>query len=228
MKRWLALLPFVALPTWAQEVHEIPTTLFGVGLGNVYEYPPVDAADGAVGTFPVKRLVSEQQSVHKGLSLYFEPLPENAPFPFGEVTQKDGADRISSYRLHLYPVIPTGATTLAQLRESNLPQKVNMIEWSLVGPKPQAVDDYSWARDLCRSTEREVGTEPDITDDAGSGVYRCIFASGDRELEITSVIGRTVQLSFRAAVSDRMDADVNTRLRRLELEEIRERRRRPQ
>jgi hypothetical protein len=228
MKRCFALLPFLVLPAHAQDVSEVPTALFGVGLGSVYEYGPDSADDNAVGTFPVKRLVSEQRSVHKGLSLYFEPLTENPAFPFREILQEDGANRITSYRLHVFPVIPSGTTTLAELQESNLPQQVNMIEWGLGGPEPRNGDDYMWARNLCRSTEVDLGTKPEITDSADSGVYRCIFASGDRELEISSVIGRTVQLSFVAAVSDQMDAEVNTRLRRLELEELRRKRPRPQ
>jgi len=228
MKQCFALLPFLVLPAQAQDVREVPTALFGVGLGSIYEYPPDSADDNAVGSFPVRRLVSERRSVHKGLSLYFEPLTENKAFPFREIVQEDGAKRVTSYRLHVFPVIPPGATTLAALQENNLPQKVNMIEWSLGGPEPRDGDDYSWARNLCRSTEADLGTKPEITDSADSGVYRCIFASGDRELEITSIIGQTVQLSFRAAVSDQMDSEVNTRLRRLELEELRQKRRRPQ
>lgn len=227
MTRCFALLPFLVLPAQAQDVREVPAALFGVGLGGIYEYPS-DSADNAVGTFPVKRLVSERRSVHRGLSLYFEPLTENAAFPFREIAQEDGASRITSYRLHVFPVIPPGATTLAELQESNLPQKVNMIEWTLGGTERRDGDDYSWARNLCRSMEVDLGTKPEITDSADSGVYRCIFASSDRELEITSVIGQTVQLSFRADVSDQMDSEVNTKLRRLELEELRRKRRRPQ
>jgi hypothetical protein len=103
-----------------------------------------------------------------------------------------------------------------------------MIEWSLGGPELRAGDDYSWARNLCQSMKVDLAIEPVITDNAGGGVYRCLFASGDREFEITSAIGRTVQLSFREAVSDQMDSEVNARLRRLELEELRQKRRRAQ
>jgi hypothetical protein len=131
MKQLSTLLPFLVLPAEAQELPAVPATLFGVSLGSIYEYSPDGAGDTAVGTFPVKRLVSERQSVHKGLSLYFEPLTEYTVFPFRETAQADGANRITSYRLHVFPVIPSGDTTLAELREQSAAEGKHdrMVPW---------------------------------------------------------------------------------------------------
>lgn len=67
--------------------------------------------------------------------------------------------------------------------------------------------------------------EPDGTDAVDKDLYRCVFSIGGRELEITSAVGQTIQLSLSAAASDRIDAEVHGKIRRLELEELRQARR---
>src|SRR5690606_31813454 len=61
------------LTAQAQDVPEIPSALFDIELGGIYEYRSDGADENSPGTFPVRRLVSEQLSVHRGISLYFEP-----------------------------------------------------------------------------------------------------------------------------------------------------------
>jgi hypothetical protein len=221
MKLLFALVPFLVFPAQAQDVPQVPTELFDIALGGTYEY----SSDRAyAGTFPVKRLVSEQLSLHRGLSLYFEPLTESAAFPFFEIPQENGGYPIASYRLHVYPVIPAAPTTLADLRERKLPQRVFMIEWSR-GQSETDRDGYDWAIDLCKSIEANLGMEPEVRDIVDSGTYRCVFSDGERELEVSSVLGRTIQLSFADEIEDQMDADVNSRIRRLEQEEAMRKRR---
>ena len=113
------------LTAQAQDVPEVPSALFDIELGGVYEYRSDGADENSPGTFPVRRLVSEQLSVHRGISLYFEPLTANSAFPF-------------------------------------------------------------------------------------------------RELEVTSVLGQTIQLSFTDEITDRTDEEIHARIRRLELQERRE------
>ena len=218
MKLPFALLPFLVFPAQAQNVPRVPTELFDIELGGVYEHPSDRADENPAGTFPVKRLVSEPLSLHRGLSLYFEPLTESEAFPFQEIAQENG-DPITSYRVHVYPVLPRDATTLADLRERNLAQKVFMIEWSRGDSKNTDRDGYAWARNLCATIERNLGVEPEVTDIVGSDTYRCVFSDGEHELEVTSVLGRTIQLSFADEIEDQMAADVSNRIRRLELEE---------
>jgi hypothetical protein len=221
MRLRYALLPFLAFPAQAQEAPEMPTMLFDVGVGSVYEYPPAGADENAVGTFPVKRLVSEQLSLHRGLSLYFEPLTESGAFPFSEIAQESGDYPISSYRLHVFPIIPRDVTTLADLRELNLPQRVTMIEWSRGHDQQSDGGAYTWALNLCKTIEANLGMEPEITDIVERDTYRCVFSSDERELEVTSAVGRTIQLSLADEVEDQQAADVQYRIRKLEIEEQR-------
>jgi hypothetical protein len=224
MKVLVVLLASLIFPAQSQEARQVPTSLFGIELGQSYEFPAVSAGDNAVGTFPVKRLVSEQRSLHRGLSVYFEPLGEAEGFPYHEIAQEHGDYPIASYRVRVYPVIPRDVTTLAALRELNLPQQVSLVEWSLGNSETSGDDGYAWARELCKSMEADLGLEPRITDMAEKDVYACVFSSGERELAVTSVVGRTLQLSFIDEITDRMDADVHSRIRRLEIEEARAKR----
>lgn len=222
MKLRFALVPFLALrvlPAPAQDVPEVPSMLFDIELGGVYAYPSDGAEGKSVGAFPVKRLVSEQLSVHQGISLYFEPLTENAAFPFREIALDHSAYPITTHRVYVYPVLPQEVLTLEDLRESNLPQRVFMIEWSRGDG-----GGYTWALNVCKSIEEELGIEPEITDSVDRGIYGCAFSSGERELEVTSVVGQTIQLSFTDEITDQMDAEIHSRIRRLELEERRRRR----
>lgn len=221
MKPVLALLSLLAVAARAQTPPGVPAVLFDVFLGAVYEYPADGTDENAVGTFPVKRLLSERSSLHRGVSLYFEPLNEEAAFPFRDTETESSASPMSSYRLFVYPVLPEDDAPLAELRERNLPQRVFMVEWSQGDGRRS--DAYVWAIDLCKSIEAESGIAPEVTDTAESDVYRCVFSDGERELEVSSVVGRTIQLSFADAISDETEAAVYTRIRRLELEERRKR-----
>lgn len=220
MKPSLYLLLPLAFPVQAQNVSELPGSLFDIELGGVYEYGSPGVDEGSVGTFPVRRLISEQVSLNRGLSRYFEPLSRNGTFPFNEFTLDNG-ELISSFRFYILPVLPEVTGTLAELQERDLPQQVLMIEWSQ-GSRIADGDNYSWAYDLCTSLAVEFGIEPEVTDNVENGVYRCVFSSGDREMEVTSVLGRTVQLSLSDEITDQMESDVYGTIRRLELEERRE------
>jgi hypothetical protein len=221
VKPWLALLPLLAFTAQAQQAPEVPAVLFDIGLGSIYEFPSAGADENAVGTFPVKRLVSERLSLHRGRSLYFEPLTEDEAFPFREFVQASRDYPITSYRVRVFPVLPTDATTLAELRERNLAQQVSMIEWSLGNSGLGGGDAYNWAFDLCRVFEQELRIEPEVTDRVERHIYRCVFSSGERKLEVTSVLGQTIQLSLAKEVADRIEANVYRTIRRLELQENR-------
>jgi hypothetical protein len=221
VKLRFALLPLLAFTAQAQETPEVPAVLFDIGLGSLYELPAAGADENAVGTFPVKRLVSEQLSLHRGQSLYFEPLTESEAFPFREFVQENSDYPITSYRVRVFPVLPTDATTLAELRELNLAQQVSLIEWSLGNSGLGGSDAYNWAFDLCKSIELELRIEPEITDLAERHIYRCVFSSSERKLEVTSVLGQTIQLSLAKEVADRIEANVYRTIRRLELQENR-------
>lgn len=212
-----ALLTLLASPALAQEATGLPDSLFGIGLGGVYEYAPYGAEGNAVGSFPMQRLISARRSLHRGASLYFEPLTENADFPFREVAQRDGAAPIATHRAYVFPVLPDNLLTLTEPEMRNLPQKVFMIEWS-DGEQPERNgNDYAWAQKLCQSLEAELGIRPDITDRADNGVYRCLFSNGDREMEVSSAVGRTIQLSFTDAIETAMEGEVYSKIRRAEL-----------
>ncbi len=211
-----ALLVLLASPALAQEAPEFPASLFGIGLGDVYEYAAFGAEGSAVGSFPMKRLISARRSLHRGASLYFEPLTENADFPFREVAQGDGAAPIATHRAYVFPVLPDNLLTLTEPEMRNLPQKVYMIEWSDGHEQAQDASNYAWAAQLCQSLEAELRIVPVLTDRADQGIYRCLFSSGDRELEVTSVLGRTIQLSFTDAIETAMESEVYSKIRRAE------------
>jgi hypothetical protein len=225
MKLGFALLPFLSFAAHAQDAPSLPLELFGIALGSVYALPAADADEHAVGTFPIKRLVSEPLSVHRGNSLYFEPLSESAAFPYREFEDENNHTPMTSFRTFVYPILPEDVATLADLQELDLPQKVFMIEWSLKDDRMTDGDRYTWAADLCGSFEDELGLDPDVTDIAERDRYRCVFSDGERELEVSSAIGQTIQLSYDDEITDRMNAEVYGRIRRLELLERFNRRR---
>lgn len=213
----IALLALLAGPALAQDSSPLPAALFGIELGSVYEYDSPDAPPGAVGTFPMKRLISARRSLHRGASLYFEPLTASAEFPFHEIAQDGGAPSTSTYRVFVFPVLPDDIRTLTETEARILPQRVFMIEWAGSDVPARNNDDYAWAFELCRSFETELRIAPEVTDRAGNGVYRCLFSGGERELEVSSAVGRTVQLSFADDVEDATESEVYSKIRRLEL-----------
>jgi hypothetical protein len=145
MKLGFALLPFLSFAAQAQDAPSLPLELFGIALGSVYALSAAD--ENAVGTFPVKGLVSEPLSVHRGNSLYFEPLSERVAFPYRELEDENNDAPMTSFRMFVYPIIPEDVETLAELQELDLPQKVFMIEWSLNDDRMTDSDRYSWAAD---------------------------------------------------------------------------------
>jgi hypothetical protein len=218
VKLRLAVLAFLAWPAHSQEPRELPTGLFGVELGSAYQYS-VRAHDDAVGTFPVSRLLTEPLSLHRGRDVRFEPLAGKEALPF-RAGRSRSAGEPARYSARVYPVIPGDVTTLAELRERNLPQAVTVIEWFRAADELDASERYAWARELCTSLEAELRFAPQqVTNVAESGIYRCVFGSSERELEVTSVVGQTVQLSLADPASDRIEGHVYSTIRRLELRE---------
>ena len=224
MRLPLALLAFLACPVQAQTAREVPNSLFGFELGGVYEFSAGGAAN-TVGSFPVKRLVSEQLTLHRGVDVFFEPLTDDDTLPFGETAPVNGGRPMTSHSVRVYPVLPEKLTTLAELREQNLPQRVTMIEWSSRGVRLGDRQRYEWAVDRCKSIETELQLTPRVIDRPESGTYTCAFASLGRELEVSSVVGQTVQLSIDDGVADRIEAEIYGKIRRLELLELQELRR---
>ena len=224
MKPAFAVLSLLAIQAQAQNAPELPASLFDIELGGVYLYSSDGAESGAAGTFPVRRLVSEPIRLHRGVSLYFEPLNERAEFPYAEYLLDDG-NRITNFRIYVFPVLPENPRTMDDLRGRDLPQQVFMIEWSL--GNRQGSDDraYDWASDLCRSLAVDMEIEPEASSSVETGVYQCTFSNGERELHVSSAIGRTIQLSVADEISVAVEGAVYSTIRRLELQEIFERRR---
>ena len=224
MKLRLALLSVLAAmaEARAQDSPELPADLFGIGLGSVYEYSNGANGGNATGTFPVRRLFSERPSLHDGSSLYFEPLTAYEAYPFRESVREGINYPMSNFRIFVYPVLPEGRLNREELVKQPLPQKVVMIEWTSGDNEMRGEAGYAWASELCHSLESELGIEPEVTDAVDRYIYRCVFSHGDRELEVTSVLGQTIQLSFADDIESQMQAEVDAAFGAFRLQRMRE------
>ncbi len=59
------------------DTSKVPTVLFDIQLGGVYEFP---ADETGVGTFPIAKMTATAKFLGSGISIYFQPLRENPVF----------------------------------------------------------------------------------------------------------------------------------------------------
>lgn len=204
--------------SFAEEPRGVPEKLFGISLGGIYDIGNPDVGD--LGNLPIKRFTGMQRFLGHGVHYYFKPKDEHKFFKYVEKRKKPKDKYFeTSFRLYLIPVIPPTITTVEQLDKAKLDWEVTVIEWSNDAPKKE--DAYFWAIDLCKTFAVDIEVKPEITDEYNSKWYECTFSAGDREFKVSSLYSKSVQLSFKRAVSDKKQETVDNILRKLQAKEIR-------
>lgn len=217
-------------PEAAKEKASVPKRLFEVELGKVYT---MKGQDFTKSDLPIAKFTGAQEGIGSGTHFYFQPRKAYEAFPYEERREKPQDEFFgSSYRLYLLPVIPSGIKSLSELEKAKDPgYEVLVIEWSRYrdGDKTQN-DDYFWAQSMCKTFEADLGVKPKLFDQyrpqgdtstiLGS-VYSCTFAEGDRELEVTSMFGRMVKLSFTNEASKAKHSAFEMTVRKLQAPAIR-------
>jgi hypothetical protein len=196
----------------------VPTKLFGITLGGVY-----DVGDGqkSLGDLPVAKFAGIQTFLGHGIHYYFRPQAENKAFPYIEKRKKpDDQFFETSFRLYLLPVIPPTVKTLQEVEQRKQKWEVAAIEWS---DTAKAEDEaYYWAVDLCKTFQIDIGSKPTVIDNFETKWHNCTFASADREFSVGNLQAmKIVELSFKRDVLERKDKAVESVLRRLRVNEIR-------
>lgn len=214
----LAFLTLLASPTHPQDKkQEVPKELFGITIGRVYSLGSPESGD--LGDFPVKRFTGMQKFMGSGVSYYFQPLKANPAFEYIEKRKKPEDSFFgTSFRAYIYPVIPPNIQSLKELEQTwlKLKHRVALVEWRK--DMPTKDDAYYAAMDWCATLKATLSVEPKITDlRSDTYWYRCEFTSDDRVIEARNVgEGVSVSLRLRDDISDKIDADVEERIRSLQ------------
>lgn len=216
---------------FAQGTAPVPTKLFGITLGSIFEIDPAKGVDPK--KVPVKEFRGIGQFLGEGVHFYFEPLTVNPTLPYAEEkkTPKDEYYK-TSYRLYLLPVAPSGAKSIEEFEKSILNWEVTSINWEEVDPKRDTytkdskeenearVSDYFWAMSLCKTFEAEFKVKPEIADFNDTKTYICKFTQDERTFEVSSFYRRAVRLSFRRDISDKKGEAIGTIRKQLRAREL--------
>lgn len=214
----LALL-FASMPCLAQSPRSVPTQLFGVTLGGIYDVGSGEKGD--VGDLPVARFAGMNTFLGNGVHYYFRPKTDHKAFPYVEKREKPSDKYFAtSFRLYLLPVIPSTVKSEEELAKTSTKWEVATIEWSDDAKTKEAA--YYWARDLCETFKVDIDSAPQVSDDLETHSCSCAFSSGPREFTVQNLgVMRIVNLSFTREVFDRKDGAVETILRRIKANAIR-------
>lgn len=213
----------------------VPTKLFGVELGRVYQLAP----NLLQHNLPVAKVTEVKQGRGLAYHVLFQPQKNYEAFPYKVL--RDSSDQKSfESRFHVaaLPLVPDSTKSFDEVENlfngnALLSVEVTRIDWGTLRDSKSAesyrekLQDYSWARDLCAVFEADIGLKPKVTDLADLGresamySYQCVFANGEQELEVSSVYGREVVLQFSREVSDRKHDAVKLTLNKLLAKKIR-------
>ncbi len=221
MKTFLISLFLISNLAFAIEpAREIPTELFGIRLGEVYDAggtPP-----GKKGNFPVKRFTGANKFFGEGVSYYFEPSKRYKAFPYVE-EKKSKSDKYfgSSFRAYILPLIPDTISSAEELENTPLKWQPIVIEWSIKA-KSEA-NAYYWAIDLCKTFAIDFGSKPEILDvyEKDHKSYVCTFSADNREFLVAAQYGsQRVALRYNDETSRSMSAMVETKRRKMAAKEF--------
>lgn len=224
------LLSFVFGSAFSQNLRGIPDSLFGIKLGAILD---IGKGGSDLGDVPVKRFTGANRFLGQGIHYFYEPLVENKYFPF-YVKRKNSDDEFfeTSHRMYLLPIIPDTIKKIDEL-DSLVPKYiVTSISWYDESPERSAVkvktkleeqaksDDYFWAVDLCKTLATDISIKPEIFDLYEYKDYRCTFIEGDKKFEVSSFYRKNISLAFTKKKFDAMNAEVETKIRKLRAKDV--------
>ena len=218
----LLLLSCTVLPTatLGQGQTNVPTKLFDVELGGIYE---IGDGGNDLGTMPVSKATGTQSAfLQPGIHYYFKPLKEYPAFEYIEYPEDDSEFFRTSYLLNLLPVIPDSVERTEDLETQVISYEVTGILWQLSENNNES-GNYSWAMNLCKSFSVDLGIEPSVSSHSTLGpfMYECKFSDEERELTVTSWPFRILKLSYLTDIFESKNEAFEAKLRMLQMEDIR-------
>lgn len=219
MKKLILFLLVPFLLSCSKESNTVPTELFGIKLGLIFDTSNIDESNP--GNLPIKKFTGSNRFLGNGSHVYFEPLKENKYFPYKE--EKDNPnDKFykTNYRLYVLPVIPDSIKTSEELNQTKLKMEVVLIEWS--DTKKNKEDSYFWSIDMCKNFSSDISIKPEILDSYDSKMYSCRFIYKERELEIRNIGSERVYFTLKRPkeIFDKKNEEVEEKVRRLNVKEI--------
>jgi hypothetical protein len=220
MSKYIAILLLLfSGSAYADDTRDVPESLFGIKLGEIYDIGNPEAND--LGNLPVKKFTGEMRFLGHVVHYYFQPLKEYKAFEYVEKREKPEDQYFESpFTLNLLPVIPASISTKEQLNDTKIDREVTQIRWSTKAKT--AEEAYSWAINLCEVFETDITQKPEILDEKGEYWYECTFRFGVRKFEVTAFEGsRSIELSYQGHIFYKKDESLKKQLRKMEAEDIR-------
>jgi hypothetical protein len=185
----------------------VPGSFFGIDLGEVVEYDSINKSP----KLATKIIRTDIDS--GGLIVYIRPKTENAMFPFQ--VAKDPSDTkttgASNFVL-LTPIPPKSKIKPNQLKQLDLfKYEITEIRWSDISKGPNFSSekaDYFWAKNLCDALKLKINTKPKIDDNEKLDLYSCEFEQSGRSLQIHSITGKSMKLTYSKNTMDRKYSDL--------------------
>lgn len=223
MKGILILLLTPMLSVYCFADNKIPDKLFGVPLGGVYN----------VNDLPVKKITGVQELFGLGTHYYFEPLDgtSSQAFPYIERKEKPDDEFYStSFHAYAFPIIPNNVDSwdkLESLQDKDLKVEIVSIDWSDFPEETDkktkekiGEDCYFWAINLCKTFEAHFSSKPKIYDNYDRKTYICTFTSNEKELVVTAMRYKEVQLHYKQEIIDKKNEILETFFRKIAAKKI--------
>ena len=184
----------VVQPAWAEG--PVPTKLFGIELGRIYEI----SEDGRLKGAPIKKFTGMRKFLGQGIHYYFEPSRKYLPFEYVEWKEENSDYFTTSFRLYLFPVIPEGFGITEDTKSEDLKWEVAVVEWAIRVEKDDQHtenDAFYWAVDMCKSVQVDLEMSPtNEINHLEANWHKCEFQADYGVLEIDSSIARVQTHSF--------------------------------
>lgn len=226
MKKILILILFQTLHITSFADNKIPDKLFGITLGEIYKTNNKD-----MPILPVQKITGCMEIFGHGMHCYFKPIEGavSKKFPYVE-KKKNSKDEFYETSFHVYvlPIIPSNIDSIEELEKlDHINVEIIMIDWSDF-PKEDnnktkediKKDCYYWAFDLCKTFEAHFSIKPKIEDNYENKIYICKFASDERELIVTGMGFKHLELTYNRNVTNKKNDFIDITLRKLAAKKI--------
>jgi len=177
---------------------EIPSELFGITLGSIYELGEPDK--GTSGNLPIKKSTGFSETLGHGIHYFFQPQIQYKHFTYVEKRNSpDDQSFQTSFKLYLLPIRFGDISNKNPLKGDQAKWEVLAIEWS--NGMDNQKDAYLWAKNLCQSYTNTLSIEPEITDYSNANWFECRFASDNKHLDVGGMGARAnISLIFNSEV----------------------------
>lgn len=219
-----------SIPAFAQADAEVPSALFGISIGAVFEE---DILSREITGLNVVRVTKTGKADRYGYLIFFEPIDVDSIYPYIEEERLEGGFIDSSgdpfetsFHLLALPVLPRGAENIESIEEleaiSPRHLEVGHVAWSDTlgagsrgSPTSRSVR-YDWARTVCLIMKGYIEIQPQVVDTPEEQLYQCTFVGDTLELAVSSGDQRSIHLKYRDEVLLQKEAAIETLLSRIQ------------